>query len=178
MKYSNHFESVYCISGTGDIEALASGGAHPVTPGTIYVLNKHDEHILRARTELVLACVFNPPLNGREVHDETGAYPLEAESVTDERSQPNARGFASAQQWIDEYPSRRASAPVVIPRKDLVVYSEWRQRRAAHGGANGVLRRQRLSELRYRPFRGVKAAALRGGRAPSARQGGASSLSW
>ena len=28
---------------------------------------------------MTMACVFNPPLNGREVHDETGAYPLEAE---------------------------------------------------------------------------------------------------
>jgi L-ectoine synthase len=28
-----------------------------------------------------MACTFNPPLNGREVHDETGAYPLEAETV-------------------------------------------------------------------------------------------------
>ena len=25
--------------------------------------------------------VFNPALNGREVHDESGAYPLEAEAV-------------------------------------------------------------------------------------------------
>ncbi len=29
-----------------------------------------------------MACVFNPPLHGKEVHDETGAYPLEAEAVT------------------------------------------------------------------------------------------------
>lgn len=28
-----------------------------------------------------LACVFNPPLNGREVHDASGVYPLEAETV-------------------------------------------------------------------------------------------------
>jgi len=83
MKYSNHFESVYCISGSGEVEVVG-GAAHKVVRGTIYILDKHDEHILRARTELVLACVFNPPLNGREVHDETGAYPLEAESVTDE----------------------------------------------------------------------------------------------
>ena len=34
-----------------------------------------------ARTELTLACVFNPPLNGKEVHDENGVYPLEADAV-------------------------------------------------------------------------------------------------
>jgi L-ectoine synthase len=28
-----------------------------------------------------MACVFNPPLNGKEVHDENGVYPLEAEAV-------------------------------------------------------------------------------------------------
>jgi L-ectoine synthase len=30
-----------------------------------------------------LACVFNPPLNGSEVHNAEGAYELEAEAVTD-----------------------------------------------------------------------------------------------
>jgi L-ectoine synthase len=30
---------------------------------------------------MTLACVFNPPLNGLEVHDESGAYPLQAEAV-------------------------------------------------------------------------------------------------
>jgi L-ectoine synthase len=28
-----------------------------------------------------MVCVFNPPLNGKEVHDDQGAYPLEAEAV-------------------------------------------------------------------------------------------------
>lgn len=83
MKYSNHFESVYCISGRGEVETVRDHRVYPIEPGTIYVLNEHDEHVLRARTELVLACVFNPPLNGKEVHDETGAYPLEAEMVSD-----------------------------------------------------------------------------------------------
>ncbi|MEQ9562409.1 MAG: ectoine synthase, partial [Woeseiaceae bacterium] len=27
-------------------------------------------------------CVFNPPLNGKEVHDASGAYPLIAEAVS------------------------------------------------------------------------------------------------
>jgi len=81
MWYQNHLESVYCISGNGQIESLEDGSVHPITPGTIYALDKNDRHVLRASSELKLACVFNPPLNGLEVHDETGAYPLEAEAV-------------------------------------------------------------------------------------------------
>src|SRR5690606_32630417 len=66
--YHNHFESVYCISGKGEIEDLATGKIYPITPGTLYVLDQHDKHILRAQEEMKLACVFTPPLNGKEVH--------------------------------------------------------------------------------------------------------------
>jgi L-ectoine synthase len=31
---------------------------------------------------MIMACVFNPPLNGKEVHDANGAYPLIAEAVS------------------------------------------------------------------------------------------------
>lgn len=83
MHYQNHFEAVYCISGEGEIEVLANGKIYPIAPGTLYVLDKHDAHQLRARTELQLACVFNPPLHGTEVHDESGAYPLEAPAIVE-----------------------------------------------------------------------------------------------
>ncbi|MFO7580454.1 ectoine synthase [Nitrosomonas halophila] len=81
MCYQNHLESVYCISGHGMVETLDDAKQYPITPGTIYILDRHDKHVLRADTEMELACVFNPPLNGREVHDAVGAYPLEAETV-------------------------------------------------------------------------------------------------
>lgn len=81
MHYKNHLESVYCVSGAGSVEDLATGEIHPISPGIMYALDKNDRHVLRAKTEMVMACVFNPPLNGQEVHDETGAYPLEAEAV-------------------------------------------------------------------------------------------------
>lgn len=81
MHYRNHLESVYCVSGEGSIEDLATGEVHEIRPGVMYALDKHDRHILRGRTEMVMACVFNPPVTGREVHDDTGAYPLEAEPV-------------------------------------------------------------------------------------------------
>lgn len=75
--YQNHLESVYCISGEGEVVTLEDAAIHPIKPGTIYVLDRNDEHLLRAHTELTLACVFNPALNGKEVHDENGVYPLE-----------------------------------------------------------------------------------------------------
>lgn len=80
--YSNHLESVYCISGNGEIENMADGAIYPIKPGTIYVLDQHDRHLLRADSELSLACVFNPALSGLETHDASGAYPLEAEACT------------------------------------------------------------------------------------------------
>ena len=75
MCYRNHLEAVYCVGGRGTIEVLSTGEVHPITDGTLYALDQHDEHILRAETELRLVCVFNPPLVGGEVHDATGAYP-------------------------------------------------------------------------------------------------------
>jgi L-ectoine synthase len=36
----------------------------------MYALDKHDRHTLRADEELVMACVFNPPVTGTEVHRE------------------------------------------------------------------------------------------------------------
>lgn len=78
MQYRNHLETVYCIEGEGEITDLATGQTHPIRPGTLYALNNHDRHILRANkgTPMRMVCVFNPPLTGREIHDETGAYAL------------------------------------------------------------------------------------------------------
>jgi L-ectoine synthase len=78
MEYKNHFETVYCIEGQGEITDLATGQTHAIRPGTLYALNHHDRHVLRANqgTHMRMVCVFNPPLTGREVHDATGAYAL------------------------------------------------------------------------------------------------------
>lgn len=81
MHYQHHLESVYCISGSGEVETLADNRRYPIEPGTLYMLDKHDRHILRAHSEMKMACVFNPPLSGREVHNAQGAYELEAEEV-------------------------------------------------------------------------------------------------
>ena len=74
--YQNHLESVFCIQGEGEVETIPDGKIYPIKPGVLYALNEHDNHFLRAKTELKMICVFNPPPTGREVHDETGVYPL------------------------------------------------------------------------------------------------------
>ena len=82
FEYKNHFESVYCMSGKGSITDLATGETHEITPGVMYALDQHDRHVLRAEEELVMACVFNPPVTGNEVHREDGSYAA-AEELAD-----------------------------------------------------------------------------------------------
>ena len=78
LKYDNHLESCYVLSGTGTVEA--HGVAHTLQPGDMYVLDQHDEHIISADLEqdLVTLCVFNPPCKGTENHklglDASGYY--------------------------------------------------------------------------------------------------------
>jgi len=76
IHYANHLEAVYCVGGTGEIEVLETGENWPIRDGTMYALNGHERHTLRAFQEMRLICVFNPPLTGREDHDENGVYPL------------------------------------------------------------------------------------------------------
>ncbi|WP_294928090.1 ectoine synthase [uncultured Paracoccus sp.] len=79
--YKHHFESVYCISGEGTIEDLATGTTHQIRPGVVYALDLNDRHRLSARSELVLACCFNPPVTGTEVHREDGSYACATETA-------------------------------------------------------------------------------------------------
>ena len=76
MWYKNHLEGVYCIEGKATLEDKATGEIHEIRPGTIYLLNDHDQHVLRVEEDLRVICSFNPPVTGAEVHDEDGAYPL------------------------------------------------------------------------------------------------------
>lgn len=76
MWYRNHLEAVYCIEGAGEVETVNDGRVYAISPGTLYALDQHDEHILRATSQMRMICIFKPPLTGREVHDEQGAYPL------------------------------------------------------------------------------------------------------
>ncbi len=76
MEYRHHQEAVYCIEGTGELEDLETGKRYAIAPGTMYALDGHERHILRATSQLRMVCVFNPPLTGGEVHDDEGVYPL------------------------------------------------------------------------------------------------------
>jgi len=74
--YANHIEAVFVTEGEGTITDVATGEEHALRPGSIYLLNDYDKHVLRPTTQMRTVCVFNPPVTGREVHDEHGVYPL------------------------------------------------------------------------------------------------------
>ena len=76
MEYKNHLEAVYCVKGHGTITDLIKNKTWLIEPGTMYALNKHDKHRLEGISELVIMCVFNPPVTGQEVHKKDGSYPL------------------------------------------------------------------------------------------------------
>ena len=76
MWYANHIEAVYVYQGEGTLVNRETGEEHELKPGTMYLLDEHDKHTVRATTDIRCACVFNPPVTGREVHDEHGVYPL------------------------------------------------------------------------------------------------------
>lgn len=78
LQYKNHIESNYCIAGEGEVEDVASGVIHAIGPGSLYVLDKHDAHIVRAtKSDLRFICIFTPALTGHETHDAEGSYAVE-----------------------------------------------------------------------------------------------------
>ncbi len=74
-RYEHHVEAVWVIEGTGTLTDLETGVEYPLAPGTMYLLNGHERHRVTCGQQLRMLCVFNPPVTGQEVHDETGAYP-------------------------------------------------------------------------------------------------------
>lgn len=80
IHYKNHLETVYCIEGEGEVETIADGKKYKIVPGTVYILDQHDDHYLRGGPNgMKVACAFNPPVSGREVHDENGVYPADTD---------------------------------------------------------------------------------------------------
>jgi L-ectoine synthase len=75
LEYRNHVETNYIIEGEGEVENVATGEVWPLAPGPVYVLDRHEAHLLRARTDLRIICVFTPALSGQEKHDADGSYP-------------------------------------------------------------------------------------------------------
>lgn len=81
--YANHIEAVFVVEGEGELLDKGTGETHRLRPGSLYLLDQHDHHQLRPLTDMRTVCVFNPPLTGREVHDENGVYPLVVEEPTE-----------------------------------------------------------------------------------------------
>lgn len=75
LEYRNHVETNYVIDGQGAVTNVATGETWPLGPGTVYVLDRHEAHLLRADTDLRIICVFTPALTGQETHDASGSYP-------------------------------------------------------------------------------------------------------
>ncbi len=74
MWYKHHVEANYVIEGEGEVENVATGDVFPLLPGSMYALDKHEKHRLKAVSRMRLVCVFTPALTGRETHDEDGSY--------------------------------------------------------------------------------------------------------
>jgi len=72
--YKNHLETCYCIKGKGHLYNNENGDYFEITPDTVYILDKHDDHKFKAEEDTVLICVFNPPLKGAEIHKADGSY--------------------------------------------------------------------------------------------------------
>ncbi len=79
--YANHVEAVFVIEGEGELLDKETGEVHQLGPSSLYLLDGHEHHQLRPRTTMRMVCVFNPPVTGREVHDEHGGYPLCVETA-------------------------------------------------------------------------------------------------
>ena len=73
--YKHHWEANYILGGTGQVEHLTSGETWPLAPGTAYMVGPDDPHRVTAATGLHIVSIFNPPLDGDEVHDGDGALP-------------------------------------------------------------------------------------------------------
>jgi L-ectoine synthase len=69
----NHFEACYCLEGEGTVEELDNGIVHAIGPGTLYAMNNHDRHRIRAKSRMRVVCTFYPALTGDEVHDADGS---------------------------------------------------------------------------------------------------------
>jgi L-ectoine synthase len=73
LRQKNHLEACYCLEGEGTVEELDSGMVHEIRAGTLYAMDHHDRHRIRATTRMRVVCTFFPALNGREVHDADGS---------------------------------------------------------------------------------------------------------
>lgn len=77
-RYDNHCEACFCVEGRGWLKNVTTGDQYLIEPGSIYLVERGDDHLFKAEThQVVLISIFNPPLVGDEVHDKSGTYPAE-----------------------------------------------------------------------------------------------------
>jgi L-ectoine synthase len=69
FEYAHHRETVYCVSGEGQVEDLASGRTVALAPGSLYSAGIGEPHRIATTTEMRLLCIFTPPLAGTEEAD-------------------------------------------------------------------------------------------------------------
>ena len=72
--YKNHKEACYCIKGIGYLIDMKTGNEYEISPGKVYILNNNDLHTFEAFEDVELISIFNPPLNGSEIHKKDGSY--------------------------------------------------------------------------------------------------------
>ena len=73
LRQKNHLEACYCLEGEGTVEELDNGKIHEIRAGTLYAMNNHDRHRIRATTRMRIVCTFFPALTGYERHDADGS---------------------------------------------------------------------------------------------------------
>lgn len=74
IQHKNHIEAVYVLEGTGEVEIIETGKTYKLYPGVFYAFDKHERHRYRLDTEVRAIAIFNPPLIGDEINDESGGY--------------------------------------------------------------------------------------------------------
>lgn len=74
--YKHHLEACFCIEGKGIITNIETGEKHRIEKDSIYILDKHDDHLFEAIEDVILISVFNPPVTGNEIHNTDGSYSL------------------------------------------------------------------------------------------------------
>ncbi|MBT6512201.1 MAG: ectoine synthase [Alphaproteobacteria bacterium] len=73
--YKNHWEANYVIAGSGTVTHETTGERILLAPGALYCVGPDDPHVLATEDGLHIASLFNPPLDGTEMHDADGGYP-------------------------------------------------------------------------------------------------------
>lgn len=73
--YKHHWEANLVLDGTLEVTDCATGEVHTMGPGGLYLVGPGDRHHVKALTDVHAVSVFDPPLTGKEVHDEDGSYP-------------------------------------------------------------------------------------------------------